>query len=88
MGLCMAGSREGSHRANRLEARTTAVHTAEAEVAAAAGAEDGREAEVGGAMIVGEIKSTTHETLVEKVGTAASEQDPVSGKRINCRMDQ
>lgn len=84
----MAGNREGSRRANRHEARTSAVHEAEAGVTAAAGVEDGREAEVVGAMIVGEIKSTRHETLVEKVGTAASERDPVSGKKINCRKDQ
>ncbi len=61
----MAGSREGSHRANRLGARTSAGHTAEVGVAAAAGTEDDREAEVESATIAGETETTR---LDERVG--------------------
>ncbi len=65
MGLLMAGSREGSHRANRLEARTSAGHTVEVGAAAAAGAEDDREVEVESATIAGEAETTRND---ERVG--------------------
>ena len=68
MGLFRAGNKEGSHHANRLEAPTSAGHKAEVGVAAAAGAEDGREAEVESAMIVGEMETTRHGIRVERVG--------------------
>ncbi len=79
MGLFMAGNREGRSRVNRLEARISAVHAAEAEVAVAAGAEDIREAEVVGAMIAGEMESTRHQILVERVGALLFPDGQISG---------